>query len=176
MGGTHDIDDLVTLCTECHAQLHRAEDANCLRAGSGPTVVGATFESLPGPVGTGVARLVDALAVALLTAVGASILALSVPGLTLAETLRPVWTLLAELRRADGGTWAWVGAALCVQLLLAVQPLVRRLPPEAIPSPPGGTWRRWVLCSSVGAVLVLSGMALEATPVLGPTVSIPPAS
>lgn len=172
MDGVHDLENLLTLCSECHTELHSADDVDCVRAGAGPTAVGATFESLPGPLGTWVARVVDGLAVGVMVAVGASILALSTPGLTLAETLAPVWTLLSELRQADGVTLAWAASVICVYLLFACQSLIRRLPPETVPGPPIGTWRQWLLGGSGVTVVALCGMLFKVSVVLGPSVSI----
>mgnify|MGYP000406883950 CR=1 FL=1 len=172
MGGSHDLENLLTLCADCHAELHGVDDEDCVRAGAGPTVVGATFESLPGPLGPWVARVVDALSVALFIAVGASVLALSIPGIQLGETLAPVWTLLVAAHAADGVALAWIVSVLGVQLLLASQPLIRRLPPETVPAPPAGTWQQWALGGSVMATVALGGMLFEATVVVGPSVAI----
>lgn len=176
MDGSHDLENLITLCADCHAELHGADDVGCVRASAGPTAVGATFESLPGPLGPWVARVVDGLALALLIGVGASVLALSIPGISLVEVLTPVWNLLTELRRADGVTLAWVVSVIFVHLLLAVQPLVKRLSPEAVPAPPVGTWRQWVLGGSTVTAVALGGILFEATVAFGPSVSIPPRS
>ncbi|KPN29264.1 hypothetical protein SY89_03498 [Halolamina pelagica] len=138
MGGAHDLENLLTLCADCHAELHGVDDEGCVRAGAGPTVVGATFESLPGPLGPWVARVVDALAVALFVAVGATVLAVSLPGISLGETLGPVWALLVAAHQADGVALAWIVSVLGVQLLLASQPLIRRLPPGTVPTPRPG--------------------------------------
>lgn len=176
MGGEHDLENLVTLCTDCHAQLHRVDDVSCVHAGAGPTAVGATFESLPGPIGTMVARIVDSFAVALFTAVAASTIVFSIPGVTLTETFEPVWSLLTELQQTDGVTVAWVGGALCVQLLLAIQPLLRRLRPGTGLTPPVGSWRQWTLGSSVVTAVALGGMALEAAVIFEPPIAFSPQS
>jgi hypothetical protein len=176
MDGAHDLENLITLCTDCHAELHAVDDVDCVRAGAGPTAVGATFESLPGPVGPWVARVVDGFAVALFIVVGASILGLSIPGISLAEIFSPVWTLLAEAREADGVTLAWVASVLSVHLLLALQPLIRRLPPGIVPPPPAGTWRQWALGGSGVTAVALAGMLFQASVVFGPSVLISPQS
>lgn len=176
MDGTHELQNLITLCTDCHAELHGADDVDCVRAGAGPTAVGATFESLPGPLGPWVARVVDGLAVAVVVAVGAAVFALSIPGLTFAETLDPVWTFLAEVRQADGVALAWVTSLLCVQFLFACQPLIRRLSPGTVPAPPVGTWRQLVLGSTGVTAVALGGLLFEVTRVFGPSVSISPQS
>lgn len=176
MGGEHDLENLVTLCTDCHAELHRTDDVDCVRTGAGPTAVGATFESLPGPLGTMVARVIDSLAVALFTAVAASTIALSIPGVTLGEALAPVWNLLTEIRQTDGVTLAWIGGALWVQLLFAIQPLLRRLSPGTVPGPPVGSWPQWALGGSVVTAVALGGMVLEAAVVFGPPIPLSPES
>ena len=176
MDGAHDLENLVTLCADCHTELHSADDVDCVRAGAGPTAVGATFESLPGPLGPWVARVVDGLAVAVVVAVGTAVFTLSIPGLTFGETFAPIWTLLAEVRQTDGVALAWVASVLCVHLLFACQPLIRRLPPRTVPAPPVGTWRQWVLGGSGVTVVTLGGMLFEVTVVFRPLVSITPKS
>lgn len=176
MGGAHDLENLLTLCADCHAELHSVDDEGCVRAGAGPTVVGATFESLPGPLGPWVARVIDALAVALFVAVGAAVLALSIPGISLGETLAPVWALLVATHQADGVALAWIVGVLGVQFLLASQPLIRRLPPGTVPTPPAGTWQQWVLGGSGVTTVALGGMLFEATLVVGPSAAVDPQS
>lgn len=176
MDGAHDLENLLTLCADCHADLHGIDGGDCVRAGAGPTAVGATFESLPGPTGPWVARVVDGLAVALVVAVGASVLALSTPEPSPAETLGPAWALLTAVRGGDGVALAWLVSVLCVQFLFAGQPLVRRLPPERVPTPPAGTWQRWILAATGVAAVGLGGMLFEVAVVVGPSVSLTPQS
>lgn len=176
MDGIHDLENLLTLCSECHTELHSADDVDCVRAGAGPTAVGATFESLPGPLGPWLARVVDGVAVAVMVAVGASVLTLSIPELTLAETFAPVWTVLTEALQADAVALTWIASVICVDLLFACQPLIRRLSPEAVPGPPIGTWRQWLLGGSGVTAVALGGLLFEVSVVLGPSVSITPQS
>lgn len=155
MGGSHELENLITLCHECHARIHKRDHDECLQAGPGPTIVGSSFESLPGPAGPAAARILDAIVTVILVTLGALVLGLVFPQRSLTGTLWPVFSVLDGLRTGDTVVLSWISSAVIIQLLLSVQPLVRRLSAESIPHPPAGTWRQW---SSIGLGLMVLGL------------------
>lgn len=166
MGGSHDLENLITLCEACHTQIHRAEPDSrcCIDVGGGPTRLGAAIASVTGPPGRLLARLVDALSLGVLVVLGALAVGAAFPRQPPLRTLAPLDAVWSVFLGAPGVAIAWTASFLGIQSLLAVQPVVRRISPPDVPEPPIGRWSQWLplglLLLSIGLVGVVA-MNLE---------------
>jgi len=158
IGGSHELENLLTLCETCHKQIHRGETGSsvCEHTGGGPTKLGAAVASVTGVVGRPLARFIDAVSLGLLVLIFVIALGTALPHQSPQETLTPIRLVTREIFRSPGVAAVWIGSFVWLQLLIAAQPVVRSIPSESVPEPPAGRWSQWF---GFGLLLVVIGLA-----------------
>lgn len=127
MNGSDQPENLVTLCRQCHEEVHREDrDGDCRPRRAGFVISGSSLAALPALFGTAVAGLYDTAVTALIVLALGLVFAVGLGGTSPTVALTALGDAGALLFETTYGWLPWVLALLAVRYVRVLAGVVRR--------------------------------------------------